>query len=202
MFPSQSTGTFVALSTIEAMWLTSSCSGDAIRAYRSFGQRDHEDQEEDAEPEPSQDVGPADQRGHAGQPDQEREVAHEADGDEDGGQPPQDRHREQGHPEPRPRPDRHRAPLRRLVEEVEADQRHEEPVAVILVDRPDVEEMAEVGPEDQAEQPQAAERPDEGDPSLGLVDHPAYQLDQGRGVPVIRGPSVRSQGRGRHRGLP
>ena len=76
---------------------------------------------------------------------------------------------------PSPTPDRTGTGPRsgRLVGEVEADQRDEEPVAVVLVGRPDVDEVAQVRPEDQAEQPQAA-RPAEAGAILGLCDHPAY----------------------------
>ena len=79
MFPSQSTGTPVAFSTVEATWLTSNWSGEAILRVEGDRQRDHEDQEEEREPVPPQRRGPEQQREHAGQADQEGEVAQERD---------------------------------------------------------------------------------------------------------------------------
>ena len=57
--------------------------------------------------------------------------------------------------EPAAAADRHGPAPRHLVGEIQADQRHEESVAVVLVGRPGVVEMDQAIPEQQGEQSQA-----------------------------------------------
>ena len=161
LFPSHRTGTPVAFITVDATRLASNWSGEAILRIKSDRQGNHEDQEEKARTSIAcRAAVPQSNVNKPGQADQERDVAQERDRQRDRHQPHQPGRRRAAAP-PSHDPPRigTRPATRDLVGEVQADQRDQKTMAVVLVGRPGVVEVIEVVPEHPHEQPQTDRAP-------------------------------------------